>query len=75
MSSCGLIHNGLMLFLLGLRIEACNRILLYFFRYRKFMRFCPDLDKHLENLRKEFLLLEARHNAIVGCDDLITPQL
>ncbi len=72
MSKSGIIGNGIVLFLLGVRIEMCNRILLYFFRQRKFMFVCPVLDKHLEKLRKEFSFLETRHIAIVGCDDPVT---
>lgn len=64
MSNCGVIHNGFVLFLLGLRIEMYNRALLRVFRTGRLLFLCRILDKRLQKLRKEFALLEERHRVM-----------
>ncbi len=66
MNNYGVIHNGFVLFILGVRIEFCNRLLLGIFRTGKLLFLCRALDRHLQKLRKEFAMLEERHRVMTA---------
>lgn len=63
-----ILSDAFYLTLLGVRIEFYNRLLTELFRRRRLLFLCALFDRHLMQLRKEFLMMEKRHLSIICLD-------